>query len=247
MGEEPFSVRERVCLVTGASSGLGAHFAELLARRGAKVIGASRSGAAESNLENLRHIHCDITRQEDVSTAFSVAEEQFGPVDVVVNNAGISRFARAEETDIDDLSQLFDVNVIGTMRVTGEAFARMRSSRRGGAIIHVTSVLAGRSMKGLSGYGATKAALEQLTRAQGAEWGRHGIRVNALAPGWFPTGMTQPHLDKGFEGVLKSKIPLGRLGTAGDLDGALLLLASDASRYMTGTVITVDGGFSTAG
>ncbi|TCD11384.1 SDR family NAD(P)-dependent oxidoreductase [Oricola cellulosilytica] len=246
MDSDLFSVSERVCLVTGASSGLGARFAELLARRGAKVIGASRS-AAETDHENLHHLPCDITNQEDVSAAFDAAERLFGPIDVVINNAGVSQFARAEETRAEDLANLLDVNVVGTARVTAEAFKRMRSARRGGAIIHVTSVLAGRSMSGLSGYAASKAALEHLTRAQGAEWGRHGIRVNAIAPGWFLTGMTQPHFEKGLDGVLKSRIPLRRLGEAPDLDGALLLLASDASRYMTGTVITVDGGFSAAG
>lgn len=247
MADDIFSVRGKTCLITGASSGLGAHFAKLLASRGAKVMGASRTEVEFGDTENLRHTKCDITSREDVAAAFDAVEKAFGPAEIVINNAGEALFARAEEIEETDFSSLIDVNVVGTARVTREAVKRMRRDGRGGAIVHVTSVLAGRSLSGLSAYGATKAALEHMTRSQASEWARHGIRVNAIAPGWFPTGMTQPHLDKGFGAALKTRIPMRRLGEASELDGAILLLASDASRYMTGSVVTVDGGFSAAG
>jgi 2-deoxy-D-gluconate 3-dehydrogenase len=245
MVEDPFSVKGRVCLVTGASAGLGSHMADFLASRGAKVLGASRTDVASTG-DAVYHVNCDINISDNVIAAFDAAEQRFGPVDVVVNNAGIADFSRAEETGDEMIRDLFETNVLGTAKVTREAFRRMRKRGKGGSIIHVTSVLAGKPVSGTAIYGATKAALEQLTRAQAAEWGRHGIRVNAISPGWFPTGMTSPHLDNGLGGLLKARIPLRRLGEARDLDGALLLLASGASRYMTGSVVTVDGGFSAA-
>ncbi|MFZ2100189.1 MAG: SDR family oxidoreductase [Oricola sp.] len=237
-----FSVEGLVCLVTGASSGLGAHFAEILTAGGARVAGASRTRPAQAAA--IMHIDCDIRRTETVVAAFDTVEKEFGPVDVLVNAAGVARFGKAEELDEEALSELLDVNVAGTMRVTQEAVRRMRGHKRGGSIIHITSVLANRTAAGLSAYGGSKAALEQMMRVQAAEWARHGIRVNALAPGWFPTEMTRAHFDKGADQILKGRIPMRRLGEPSDLDGALLLLASDASRYMTASVIAVDGGYS---
>ena len=246
MSASIFSVDGRVCLVTGASSGLGAHFAQVLADGGASVVGASRTRIPDTSTATLHHVHCDIRDPAHVSAAFDEAEKKFGPVDVLVNNAGVAYFGRAEETEEDELAHLFEVNVIGTARMTREAVRRMRMAGRGGSIIHVTSVMSGKTVTGLSAYSGSKAALEQMTQAQAAEWAKHGIRVNALAPGWFPTEMTRPHLERGLGSILKSRIPMRRLGALEDLDGALLLLVSDASRYMTGSVITVDGGFSAA-
>lgn len=243
MVDDIFSVDGRVCLVTGASSGLGAHFAALLAGFGARVAGASRTAPADAN-GLVRHFVCDIRDIDSVVASVDAVERELGPVDVLVNAAGVARFERAEALDEEDFTELFNVNVTGTVRVTREVVKRMQAARRGGSIVHVTSVLASKTMSGLSAYGGTKAALEQMTRSQASEWARHGIRVNALAPGWFPTTMTQDYLDRGFDSVLRSRIPMRRLGKPDDLDGALLLLASDASRYMTGSVLTVDGGFT---
>jgi len=242
MAKDIFSVEGRICLITGASSGLGAHFAMLLASRGARVADASITRPA-TPLENVLHFDCDIRDSAAVTATFDAIEREWGPVEVLINAAGIARFERAEAIDDDAFAELLSVNVAGTMRVTREAVTRMQVRKRGGSIIHVTSVLANKTMSGLSAYGGSKAALEQLTRAQAAEWARHRIRVNALAPGWFPTAMTREHFDKGLDKILKTRIPMRRLGAPEDLDGALLLLASDASRYMTGSVVTVDGGF----
>ncbi len=244
MASDIFSVEGRICMVTGASSGLGAHFARILTERGARVADASNSGADKTDDARILHLHCDIRNAADVAAAFDAVEREYGAVDVLVNAAGIAQFERAEALGDDAFAEIMDINVNGTMRVTGEAMKRMSAAKRGGSIIHVTSVLARKTMSGLSAYGGSKAALEQMTRSQAAEWARHGIRVNALAPGWFPTAMTQQHFDKGLDRVLQTRIPMRRLGAPGDLDGALLLLASEASRYMTGTVLTVDGGFS---
>lgn len=242
MASDIFSVEGRVCLVTGASSGLGAHFAALLAGRGARVAGASNTGPIQQN-DAICHFDCDVRDGAAITAVFDTIEAELGPVEILVNAAGIAKFERAEALDDELFAELMDINVTGTMRVTREAAKRMQTAGRGGSIIHVSSVLAGKTMAGLSAYGGSKAALEQLTRAQASEWARHAIRVNALAPGWFPTAMTQQHIEKGLDRVLKSRIPMRRLGAPDDLDGALLLLASDASRYMTGSVVTVDGGF----
>ncbi|GAB4358338.1 MAG: SDR family oxidoreductase [Oricola sp.] len=242
MAEDIFSVEGRVCLVTGASSGLGAHFAMLLSGRGARVAGASR-GKPATPLDNVFHLDCDIRNSATVTATFDAIERTLGPVEVLVNAAGIAGFERAESMDDAAFAELLDVNISGTMRVTREAAKRMQAAKRGGSIINVTSVLATKTMSGLSAYGSSKAALEHLTRSLASEWARHGVRVNALAPGWFPTAMTRKHFDKGLDKILQTRIPMRRLGEPRDLDGALLLLASDASRYMTGSVITVDGGF----
>jgi 2-deoxy-D-gluconate 3-dehydrogenase len=242
MASDIFSVEGRICLVTGASSGLGAHFAALLASRGAQVAGASFTEPAEA-MENVLHFDCDIRDGAAVTATFDAVEREWGPIQVLINAAGVAEFERAEALEDEVFAELLDVNVTGTMRVTREAVKRMQKAKQGGSIINISSVLATKTMSGLSAYGGSKAALEQLTRAHAAEWARHGIRVNALAPGWFPTAMTQQHFDKGLDQILKTRIPMRRLGTPDDLDGALLLLASEASRYMTGSVITVDGGF----
>ncbi|MCI5074734.1 SDR family oxidoreductase [Oricola sp.] len=243
MADDILGVAGKVCLVTGASSGLGAHFAALLAGRGALVAGASCAPPVGEDA-SVRHYDCDIRDGAAVEAVFEAVERDLGPVDVLVNAAGIAHFERAEQFDDEALADVFSTNVAGTMRVTREAATRMLAAKRSGSIIQVTSVLARTGMAGVCAYAGTKAALEQMMRAQAIEWARSGVRINALAPGWFATAMTKPFLDKGAGGFLKGRIPMRRLGRPDDLDGALLLLASDASRYMTGTVLTVDGGFS---
>lgn len=246
----PFSVRGRVCLVTGASSGLGAGFARALAGQGAFVIGLSqraRESEAVSAHGGLVHVRGDVRDAGAVARAIGVATDRFGRLDVLVNNAGVFNVAKAARQDSGDLAAMLEVNVAAAGEMCRRAHAVMRKNPRGGSIINVTSVLARMPIKGLSAYGASKAALEQLTRALALEWAGDGVRVNALAPGWYPTAMTRDYLDRGLAGILAGQIPMGRLGGDDDLVGPLLLLASDASRYMTGTTVTVDGGYSVKG
>lgn len=247
MGTNIFSVSDKVCFVSGASTGLGAHIARLLLNNGARVIGVSRSELdwdADRFGDKFQFSICDIRDEQDMVAIFEQAESSFGAVDVVVNNAGISCVEKSANFSSAGLSEIFGVNVIAAGLVAGIAAKQMRKSKKGGSIINVTSVMADSSVAGLSAYSATKAALTQLTSGMASEWARYGVRVNNLSPGWFPTGMTNSYIEQGLGNLLKARVPMQRLGDASELDGAVLLLASDASRYMTGSTITVDGGFS---
>lgn len=250
MNDDLFSIKDKVCLVTGVSKGLGAHIAQLYLSRGAKVIGISREEPhwkTDIYAANFEHFIGDVTDADVVDKLFLHLSEVYGGMDVVVNNAGTSQVQRLKDTGPDDLQKLFDLNVFAATNVATQAAAQMRKNNVSGSVINITSVMAGSSMTGLAAYSASKAALSQLTMSMASEWARSGVRVNNLSPGWFPSAMTEEYFKKGLGRVLKAKIPMARLGDASDLDGACLLLASDASRYMTGTTITIDGGYSLAG
>ncbi|MBO6637525.1 MAG: SDR family oxidoreductase [Roseitalea sp.] len=245
MADPLFSVEGKVCLVTGASTGLGAGFAQHLLARGALVVNLSDvapdwdAGEMSNRFADMRG---DVRDESDVNGAIGTALKAFGGFDVLVNNAAGFVVEKAARQDAAGFGSIMDVNVTAVANVCRKAHAVMRANG-GGAIVNVTSVLGRRPMRGLSAYATSKAALEQLTRALALEWASDGVRVNALAPGWYPTAMTRGHLDSGLAALLKTSIPMGRLGMPDDLAGALLLLVSDASRYMTGTTITVDGGY----
>lgn len=244
-GDPLFSVEGKVCLVTGASTGLGAGFAQHLLARGALVVNLSDTapdwdpGELANRFADMRG---DVRDDEDVRGAIGTATDAFGGFDVLVNNAAGFCVEKAARQDAGGFGALMDLNVTAVANLCRRAHEVMRGNG-GGAIVNVTSILGRRPMRGLSAYATSKAALEQLTRALALEWAADGVRVNALAPGWYPTAMTRGHLDAGLAPILKNSIPMGRLGVPDDLAGALLLLASDASRYMTGTTITVDGGY----
>ncbi|WP_439271720.1 SDR family NAD(P)-dependent oxidoreductase [Pseudochrobactrum sp. HB0163] len=248
-----FSVRDKVILVTGGSSGLGHYMAHILASHGARVISVARSHAHDAHADcsydakNILSVNADVSRPEEVVAAFDRAEKHFGTVSVVFNNAGIACKATALKTTPQMLQQVFDVNVQGAFYVAQEAARRMIEAKTAGAIINTTSILGKIPQKGATAYSMSKAALTQMTRSLALEWAAHNIRVNALAPGWFPTGINQDLLEGPAQGYLKAKNPMRRLGAAGDLEGALLLLASSAGGYITGTTITVDGGHSLQG
>lgn len=247
MDDPIFSLKGKICLVTGASTGLGAHFARLLLSRGAIVVGVART---EIDWDTGVFDGCfdyflgDLCEQQTVEKLFSYIKDTYGKLDVVINNAGISRIERAMSFNADAMREILEINVIAAGLVASNAAHLMRVTGTKGSIINVTSVMADSAITGLSSYSATKSALEQLTRGMANEWARHDIRVNNLAPGWFPTAMTNDYFEKGMEGVLKARVPMGRLGMPSDLDGVCILLASNASRYMTGSTINVDGGFS---
>ncbi len=239
----------QVALVTGASSGLGRHFAKVLAASGAKVaLVARRAEQLEALAEEIRGtggeaaaVPGDITSGASVKDAFQAAADTLGPISVVVNNAGIARQAAALDVDEDAWDAVVDTNLRGAWLVAQEAARRMKESG-GGSIINIASILALRVIGHNAPYIAAKAGLARLTQALALEWARYGIRVNAIAPGYFETDINREFFQSPPGQALIRRIPQRRLGQVDDLDGALLLLASDASRYMTGTVIPVDGG-----
>jgi 2-deoxy-D-gluconate 3-dehydrogenase len=178
------------------------------------------------------------------ATGFDRAEAALGPVSVVINNAGVAHRDKATHLARETLRNLMSINVEGAFMVAQEAARRMIRDGRGGSVINVSSVLSEMPMRQVSAYGASKAAVSQMTRCLALEWAKHGIRVNEIRPGWFETGLTAPFLKGPGAKIMADQNPTGRLGEAHDLDGAVLLLASKAGAYLTGSAITVDGGHS---
>ena len=248
-----FPLEGRTALVTGAFSGLGQHFAQVLAAHGAKVallgrrieLGqrvAAEIGAAVGRPADVLAFEADVTQPGSVTSAFARASDALGVATVVVNNAGtVKRMPSLEVTDA-DWQGVVDVNLSGVFRVAQAAARAMVGAGTGGSIVNIASILALRVRPQVASYAATKAAVAQLTKALALEWAEHGIRVNALAPGYFETDINRDLLRSPAGQALISRIPQQRVGQMADLDGPLLLLASDASAYMTGAVIPVDGG-----
>jgi NAD(P)-dependent dehydrogenase (short-subunit alcohol dehydrogenase family) len=245
-----FGLNGKVALISGASSGIGLHIAGVFARAGAAVALAARrmekTEAAARELLAEGHRACalplDVTRTSTIAAAFDAAEQMLGAgVDVLFNNAGVAYITRFVEQDEAQIERIFDTNLKGAFLVAQEAARRM--SRTGkGAIVNVASTSGLRAGGLMSSYGASKAGLLHLTRVMALELAHKGIRVNALCPGNFETEMHSTFREHGLEENLLKRIPQHRFGKPEDLDGAALLLASDAGRYMTGAVIVVDGG-----
>ena len=233
-------------LVTGASSGLGRHFAGLLARHGASVtLAARRRAAVEAACAEITGQGGDASPASlDVADAASIEAAFAGqlPFDIVINNAGVSLPGPAMEMGEAEWDATFDVNLRGSFLVAKATACAMLKGGRGGAIVNVASILGLRVAGGVSAYAASKAGLIQLTRSLALEWARYGIRVNALCPGYVESDLNRDFfLTEAGEALVK-RIPQRRLGQPEDLDGALLLLASDAGRYITGAALAVDGG-----
>ncbi|HEX4768909.1 MAG TPA: glucose 1-dehydrogenase [Lichenihabitans sp.] len=245
-----FDLTGRVALVTGASSGLGRHFAGVLARAGASVVVAARRREALDDLvdelEAAGHramaVTLDVTRAEDVEAGFARAGAALGSVDILINNSGVAPAAAAVDLAEADWDRALDTNLKGAF-LTAQAFARRAiAAKHGGAIVNIASILGFRVAGHVAAYAASKAGLVQLTQALALEWARHGIRVNAIAPGYVATEMTAGLFDGPGGQAMLGRVPQRRIGQPEDLDGALLLLAGDGSRYMTGSTVTVDGG-----
>lgn len=245
-----FSLAGRTALVTGASGGLGARFARILAARGARVVVAARrigeleavaAQIADAGGEALA-IQTDVTDGTSVDAGFDAAEAHFGTVDLLINNAGIAHVAGALELTEADWRRVMEVNLDAAFRVTQAAARRMVDAQTSGSIVNIASSLGLDVQKGVAAYAASKAGLIQLTRALALEFARHRIRVNALAPGYIETEMNREFLASSRGRHMIRQLPQKRVGRIDELDGPLLLLASEAGRYMTGQTIVADGG-----
>jgi NAD(P)-dependent dehydrogenase (short-subunit alcohol dehydrogenase family) len=240
-------LRGKRVLITGASSGLGQHFARVFATQGAAVtLAARRLDSLEAERDALRSeganaaaVSLDVRDAASITRLFSEAEK---PFDIVINNAGISGAARALDLSEGDWDSTLDVNLKGPFLVAQAAAKALRQAERGGSIINVASIVALRVATELSAYAASKAGLLHLTRALSLEWARYGIRVNALCPGYIETEINRDFFASPAGEAMVKRIPQRRLGRMEDLDGAVLLLASDAGAYITGTSLVVDGG-----
>lgn len=242
-----FRLDGRVALVTGASGALGAEFARSLAAAGARVVLAARRLAAmealAADLPGAAVVALDVTDPVSVSDAVAQAEALAGaPVDLLVNNSGIAAPGAALQQTDDDWARVMGVNLDGARRMSVAVVGRLVAAGRPGAIINVASILGLRQGAGVSAYATSKAALIQLTRQYALEWARHGIRVNALAPGYVETDLNRDFFATEAGQAQVRRIPQRRLGQASELSGPLLLLASDAGSFMTGSVLVADGG-----
>ncbi len=247
-------VEGKTALVTGASSGLGRHFARLLAREGATVVIAARRVDAVAALSDeigrqggtCIPVAMDVSDPDAVAAAFRQIERDLAaPLSILVNNAGVAHMRAALDLSATEWSQVLQPNLTGAFLVAQQAARMMRGE--GGTIVNVASILGERVSKGLAAYAASKAGLIQLTKALALEWAAFDIRVNALAPGYIETDLNRDFFASDAGQRLISRIPQKRLGQMQDLDGPLLLLCSDQSRYMTGAVIAVDGGHLVSG
>lgn len=245
-----FSLKGRTALVTGASSGLGLHSARTLAEAGARVILAARRLARLQGIVaewqalglDAHAIELDVCSAASVSMAFDEITQRWQAADIVVNNAGIATSTSALSLSEAQWDEVVDTNLKGAWLVATEAARRLQAAGRGGCIVNVASILGLRVGGAVAPYCASKAGLIHLTKALALEWARYGIRVNALAPGYIETDLNSGFLRSEAGQRLQSRIPQRRFGRPADLDGPLLLLASDAGAYMTGAVLAVDGG-----
>lgn len=245
-----FSLKGRVALVTGASSGLGVQFAKALADNGAAVaLVARRADRLKSLKDEIEVkggravvIEADVTDHAAVARAFDTVEKAFGTVTILVNNAGIAHGGRAVEMPPEEWRKVLSTNLDAVFFWAQEAARRLLVAKKQGAIVNIASVLGLAVSKGAVAYAAAKAGVVQVTKALAVELAFKGVRVNSIAPGWFVTEMNDDYLSGEAGTAIKREIPMGRFGNPGDLDGALLLLVSDAGSYITGATIVVDGG-----
>ena len=250
-----FGLSTKHALVTGASSGLGRHFAGVLAAAGAKVsVAARRQDALAQTVETIRAtgaqaqgLRMDVTDAASVEAALAQAEADFGPIDILVNNAGVTGTSAAVDVSEADWSSVIGTNLTGSWLVAQHTARHMIQHGQGGSIINIASILGLRVAGGVAPYAVSKAGMVQMTKVLALEWARHKIRVNAIAPGYIETDLNQDFFASDAGRALIRRIPQRRLGEARELDGALLLLASDAGSYMTGSVIAVDGGHLVSG
>jgi len=249
---EMFSLKGKVAALSGASTGIGRHLAGTLAAAGAKVmLGARSADKLADRVAEIRRAggvaaaaSLDVRDRSSVNAFFDAIDAQFGGADILVNNAGVEAGAYTYVTlDDDGWDAVIDTNLKGAWWMTQEFTRRVVANRKSGAVVvNVSSITSERVTKGIFPYAVSKAGLNQATRVMALEGAKHNIRVNALAPGYIYTNVSKALLDSDVAPDFVRRIPQRRLGEFGDLDGPLLLLASDASSYMTGSIVVVDGG-----
>jgi NAD(P)-dependent dehydrogenase (short-subunit alcohol dehydrogenase family) len=249
-----FDLTGRVAVVTGASSGLGVTFAEGLAAAGASiVIAARRTDRLESLRTSLEErgtktlaVECDVSKEASVDGLVRATLERFGRVDVLVNNAGVARVKPALDESPEEFRSVLETNLVGVF-TCAQRFGRVMVENRKGSIVNVASILGivGLGLIPQASYTASKGGVVNLTRELATQWARLGVRVNAIAPGWFPSEMAHDVVEtEDGQKFIRRRTPMGRAGKPDELLGALLLLASDASSFMTGQIIAVDGGWT---
>lgn len=253
MNDSLFDLSGRIALVTGTSRGLGQHFARALARAGADIAMASRNKSSLSAFaEEIQaigrrsfEVSLDVRDYASIQRAVAGVCEQFGEIDILVNNAGCNIRKPALDVTWDDWNTILDTNLRGSFFVA-QAVARRMIERGYGRIINIGSVTSVFGYAGLAPYGASRGGIRQLTMSLADDWGRYGITVNCLAPGWFRTEQNKALYENAkWVEYLKDRIPVKRPGLPDDLDGAVVFLASESSRYITGQTLLVDGGIST--
>jgi gluconate 5-dehydrogenase len=256
MGKDLFDLTGKVALVTGASSGLGVQFAKALARQGAKLaIVARRVEKLEATKKEIEGefgtevlaLPCDVLDIAQIKETVAAIKSHYGRIDILVNNAGTARSAAAEEQSDEDWKAVIDTNLNAVYYVAREVGKVMKEQRYGKIInlgsIHSTVAMRG---SGLSAYCASKGGVLMLTKDLANEWAKDGITVNALGPAYFPSEMTGHVIEnEGFLKLVELSCPMGRPGRIGELDGALVYFASDASSYTTGQILWIDGGWTT--
>ncbi|WOH82650.1 SDR family oxidoreductase [Bradyrhizobium sp. BEA-2-5] len=246
-----FDVSKEIILITGASQGLGRQFARVLAAHGAAVVLAARQTAKLKSLEEeikarggrAAAVQMDVADISGIAKALDAAEAALGPITVLINNAGIAIEKLATEQTEADWDAVIGANLKGAYFLATEVARRMIARKQEGNIVNIASVLGTGVLKAVSPYAISKAGIIQATRAMALELAGQNIRINALAPGYIDTEMNHAFWSTPSGERLAKRIPQRRVGAESDLDGAIMLLASNASRYMTGTVVTVDGGF----
>lgn len=247
----------KVALVTGASSGLGARFAKILAEAGAQVVLAARRverlkelrAEIESNGGAAHLVALDVTDYASIKSAIAHAETEAGPIDILINNSGVSSTQRLVDVTPEDYRQVMDTNLQGAFFVAQEAAKRMILRAKGDPtrqhrIINIASVAGLRVLSQIGVYCMSKAGVVQMTKAMALEWGRHGINVNAICPGYIETEINREYFQSEGGQKLIDMLPRKRIGHPEDLDGLLLLLSADESRFINGAIITADDGMA---
>ena len=253
MSNELFDLSGQAAIVTGTSRGLGQHFARALAKAGADLVITSRNTGSLAKFEDeikktgrrVLSLELDVRNLQSIQNMVAAAEKFYGRLDILVNNAGCNVRKPALDVTWDDWNLILDTNLRGSFFVAQEVARRM-VSRGYGRIINIGSVTSVAGYAGLGPYGASRGGIRQLTMSLADDWGKHGITVNCLAPGWFCTDQNRVlYENKEWVDYLSDRIPVKRPGDVRDLDAAVIFLAAESSRYVTGQTLLVDGGIST--